>query len=146
MRICLCERQLAATALFGAGLAAGLGQVVLVRELLNIAAGNELTIGIMLAGWLLCGAVGAGIVGRLAARDVSLERSRVRIIRLAFVPWLAVGWGIGLARLAPLLLSRLPPGVGAQLGEVMGLPQLVAVSLLVVMAAGGTAGRSSQRG
>lgn len=135
------ERRLAGGALAGAGVAAGVGQVVLVRELLNIAAGNELTIGIMLAGWFLWGAMGAGLVGRLATLDETLNRSRQRVIRLALYPVFAIMLGIGFARLTPMLLSTvLPIGLGAQPGEVMGLPQLVVVTLLTIMGAGALAG------
>ncbi|MCE5239857.1 hypothetical protein LLH23_15425 [bacterium] len=133
-------RRLAALALIGAGVAAGVGQVVLLRELLNIAAGNELTIGLMLAGWFLWGAVGASWVGRRAARDTHTWHALKRVLVLAPEPWLMLAFSAYGVRLVPLLLSRIAPPWGVPMGAVMGLPHLVAVSLLAALPAAMLAG------
>ncbi len=44
-------------------------QILLLRELLIVYSGNELSIGIILANWLILGAFGSYIVGRKAERS-----------------------------------------------------------------------------
>jgi spermidine synthase len=44
-------------------------QILLLRELLIVFSGNELSIGIILANWLILGAFGSYIVGRRAERS-----------------------------------------------------------------------------
>lgn len=48
------------------GFAAGIGQVLVLRELLILFYGNELSMGLILAAWLLWTAVGSGIGGRIS--------------------------------------------------------------------------------
>jgi spermidine synthase len=50
------------------GFTAVIAQVVLMRELLVVFYGNELSLGVMLANWLLWTALGASVLGRWAAR------------------------------------------------------------------------------
>lgn len=50
------------------GLAAVTTQTLLVRELLNVFSGNELTYGLAIFGWMILYACGSGILGRLADR------------------------------------------------------------------------------
>mgnify|MGYP001765221631 CR=1 FL=1 len=50
------------------GVTAAVGQIVLLRELLTVFQGNELSIGITLAVWLLWTAAGSAGLGRLTAR------------------------------------------------------------------------------
>jgi spermidine synthase len=47
------------------GFAASIGQILVIRELLVIFYGNELSTGLILACWLLCTAAGSGITGRI---------------------------------------------------------------------------------
>jgi len=54
-----------AVLIFMAGFAASIGQILVIRELLVIFYGNELSTGLILACWLLCTAAGAGITGRI---------------------------------------------------------------------------------
>lgn len=49
--------------LLAAGFSAGVAQVLLMRELMVLAYGNELSMGLLLACWLLAGALGS-LVGR----------------------------------------------------------------------------------
>jgi spermidine synthase len=133
-------RRLAALALVGAGVAAGIGQVVLIRELMNIAAGNELTIGLMLAGWFLWGAVGASLASRWMARIARTHDVMDRVAGMATMPFWVLLLQIDFIRLVPLILSQLAAGWNVQAGEVMGLPQLLAVTVVAVLPAGMLAG------
>lgn len=51
-----------------AGFAAGIGQVLILRELLILFYGNELSTGLVLAAWLLWTAVGSSIGGKISQR------------------------------------------------------------------------------
>lgn len=129
----------AAFALSGAGLAAGVAQVVLLRQLSNLAAGNELTIGLMLAAWFFWGAVGALLVARRSERDEG-QQSLLRVLKLSATPLIAMVLGAVIVRNAPQVLSKLPNGLGAQPGQVLGLLPLLALSLLAVLPSGLVAG------
>jgi len=48
------------------GFTATVAQIVLLRELMVISYGNEISLGVMLASWLLWTALGSGVLGRLA--------------------------------------------------------------------------------
>ncbi|MBZ5720144.1 MAG: fused MFS/spermidine synthase [Acidobacteriia bacterium] len=50
------------------GFTATVAQIVLMRELMLISYGNEVSLGVMLASWLLWTAIGSSLLGRLAAR------------------------------------------------------------------------------
>lgn len=50
------------------GFTAVIAQVVLMRELIVVFCGNEISLGLMLANWLLWTAVGASLLGRLGGR------------------------------------------------------------------------------
>lgn len=79
----------------GLGICSGLCQVVLLRELLVIAGGNELSLGLGLAAWLGWGALGAWLGGRLAR---PWPAARCLGLTLAGAGGLA---SLGLARLLP---------------------------------------------
>jgi len=51
------------------GASAVIAQIVLMRELMVVFRGNEMTLGLMLATWLLWTAAGSGILGRVVARS-----------------------------------------------------------------------------
>ena len=50
------------------GFTATAGQIIVVREFIVVFYGNELCLGLILANWLLWGAVGSWAMGRLADR------------------------------------------------------------------------------
>ncbi|MEN6301766.1 MAG: hypothetical protein ABFD96_03535 [Armatimonadia bacterium] len=129
----------AAIALSGAGLAAGVAQVVLLRQLLNLAAGNELTIGLMLAAWFFWGAMGALLVARRGERDEG-QQSLLRVLKLSVTPLPAMMIGMVVIALAPPVLAKLPTSLGAQPGQVLGLLQMLVLSLLAVLPSGIVAG------
>jgi spermidine synthase len=97
-------------------------QGLLIRLLLVSFAGNELSIGLILAGWMLTEAVGSHLAGRLAPRLSQQLRSFV-VLQLVFgtmVP-LVVAAGYGVRRLA---------GVGP--GEALGLVPMAWTSVLLL--------------
>ena len=50
------------------GFTATVAQIVLLRELMVVSYGNEISLGVMLASWLLWTALGSSVLGRFAAR------------------------------------------------------------------------------
>ena len=102
------------------GLAAGLAQVVLLRELLVLAGGREICLALGLAAWLGLAALAAWLAGRIAPRLGSHGPGRALLLG---------SWGgllsLALARLAPLI-------TGHPLGQVDGLGQLVPLTILVL--------------
>jgi spermidine synthase len=50
------------------GFTAVIAQIVLMRELIVVFYGNEISLGIMLAGWLLWTAIGSSVLGRVSGR------------------------------------------------------------------------------
>lgn len=97
-------------------------QILLIRELLVIFQGNELTIGVILGNWLLLEALGSGFLGRIA------ERTRKTVEGFALLQIL-------LAVILPLsiLLARtLRSLVGIAAGEAMGILATVFYSLLIL--------------
>jgi len=61
-------------ALWLIGFTAVNAQVVLMRELMVVFHGNELSLGLMLASWLIWTAVGSGLLGRLLVSQAAPER------------------------------------------------------------------------
>ena len=57
------------------GLSGLVAQIILLRELLVAFHGNELSIGIILANWMLLEAAGANILGRFITRFKNIRRS-----------------------------------------------------------------------
>jgi len=53
------------------GFTATVAQIVLLRELMVVSYGNEISLGVMLASWLLWTAVGSSVLGRIASRSAS---------------------------------------------------------------------------
>jgi spermidine synthase len=47
------------------GFTAVIAQIILLRELMVVFCGNEMSLGLMLASWLLWTAIGSGALGRL---------------------------------------------------------------------------------
>jgi len=70
------------------GLIAIIMQIVIIRELLVVFNGNELTIGIILAVWLLLDAFGSGILGKLVKKTRRIEESYIllQLITLFTLP------------------------------------------------------------
>jgi spermidine synthase len=98
----------------------GLGQVVLLRELMVLAGGSELSLGLGLASWLLLGAAGS-----LVAAGWLRGRQEASLL----TPLVMVGAG----GLASLLLARAAPLVwGVRLGAVPPLVDMAGCGMLVL--------------
>ncbi len=112
------------------GFSAVVGQIVLMRELIQIFSGNEISLGILLATWLLWTAVGSGAAS--AARLAS-KRPRRAVAALECVLAMSLPATIWALRAAKGLLQTVP-------GELVGpVPMLFAslVCLSVFCAASG---------
>lgn len=102
------------------GFTAVIAQVVLMRELLVVFQGNEVSIGITLAGWLFWTAVGSGVAGR-AAPFPSHPRRWVAILQLLIACSLPV-------TVAGVRLSK--PAMQTVAGEILGPGQMLLTSAL----------------
>ena len=95
------------------GVSAGVGQVLLARELLAVLYGNELCLGAVLGGWLLWGALGSLLAGRSRARGPGPTAQRIVVLQLA-TPLLLMG-SLAAVRAIPALLTGLTPAIAAKL-------------------------------
>jgi spermidine synthase len=104
------------------GFTATAGQIVLVREFIVIFYGNELCLGVILANWLLWGAVGSLLLGRFA------DKLKRKIGTLAICEIL-------LAILLPALIFVIRSArvlLKAQPGELIGFIPMVAFSFVIL--------------
>ncbi len=132
-------------ALLAAGFAAGVAQVLLMRELLVVADGNELSMGLLLACWLLAGALGSLLARRLTGSGDDPRGPALRLAMLCALPAPLLMISVAIARATPFALSSLgglsaaqAPAVGPVLswlairpGEMLGLGQMALVGALV---------------
>ncbi|MBW1791193.1 MAG: fused MFS/spermidine synthase [Deltaproteobacteria bacterium] len=104
------------------GLSGLVAQILLLRELLIVFSGNELSIGIVLANWLILGAFGSYVIGRRAERSkYSLE---------VFVLFTVI---FSLSLLIAIYLTRNLKGVmGISIGESIGFLPMLFSSLLAL--------------
>lgn len=105
------------------GVSGLVAEMILLREFLIIAAGNEMTIGIILANWLIIEAAGAALGGRLGERFLG---------RKAFF---VLSTGLFCLFLPPTLylIRILKPTLGLSVGEAPGLPLLFISSFLIML-------------
>ncbi|RKX71614.1 spermine synthase [candidate division WOR-3 bacterium] len=99
------------------------GQIVLLREFIITFSGNELSIGVILANWVVLEAIGSFLIGRM------IDRSR---FRLAIFLILTLIFSVGLPTMVYLVriiksLIQPVPGVG------LGLSSIVYLSLLLLL-------------
>ncbi|MGE5279905.1 MAG: hypothetical protein ACM3L6_04090 [Deltaproteobacteria bacterium] len=105
------------SAVFIKGLSAVIAQTLLLRELLAVFGGNELTVGIMFVSWLLAGAAGSAFFARPFGRLRPAARGYAACLLLFLC-----------ALPAALLIARLAhPLLGLAAGEVLTLGQIVLV-------------------
>ena len=106
------------------GLSTMAGQILLLRELVAILYGNELSVGVLLGVWLVLTAVGSGLLGRVFARGQRPTRA-LALSQLLFAVLLPVA--IAAVRMARgLLFPDLLPG------ELVGLAPMLLASLLLL--------------
>jgi spermidine synthase len=99
-------------------------QILLLRELLIVFSGNELSIGIILANWLILGAFGSYFLGSMA------ERSRYSLESFAVLTIL-----FSIALLAAVYLTRILKGtMGISIGESVGFLPMLFSSFVVLSA------------
>ena len=122
----------AVAAVWGAAVVLGftsiVAQVALTRELLDLFLGNELSIAIVLACWLLCVAAGSAI-GALLKMGPRIALSAVIYAQLA--AWVLLPCSVVIARIVPFggIASGQAPGVQAILG--LSMLALAPVCLLL---------------
>lgn len=101
------------------GFAAGIGQILVLRELLILFYGNELSMGLILAAWLLWTAVGSGVGGKISHRFRAKRGNLcLGLLSLALMIPLTLLW----IRLARLVWS-------IPLGELAAPGLMISVSL-----------------
>ena len=103
---------------FTLGLTSMIGQIIIIRELLVVFYGNELSLGIILACWLFWVAFGSLVLGRLA-EIISSKEKLLSYIQLAIS--IIVPFNIFLIRLIKPILK-------IQAGKIVGLTQMLGVS------------------
>lgn len=108
------------------GLSGIVAQVLLLRELLISFLGNELTLGIILAGWLISEALGVFIIGKIIDR----VRNKIDIfVILQLLFSLTLPLSIYLSRTFKSLFGILP-------GEAIGLLPIFYASFLIILLPG----------
>lgn len=120
-------------AVLAIGTCCGLIQVALVRQLLGVCSGSELTVGLILAVWMLGGALGVLWGGRQARRDPHLSGTAGRMLFLCALCMLLSAASTALVRVSPELFAQLPGPLSAQRGELFSLLQTL---LLTIVGAG----------
>lgn len=98
-------------------------QIVIIRELLVVFNGNELTIGIILAIWLILDAIGSGLLGKLVKKTRKIEEA---YILLQLCTLFTLPLCILLARLSRNIFGLLP-------SELINLFQMFSYSFLATI-------------
>ena len=106
--------------LLWAGCTALVGQVVLLREVMALFNGNELSIGMVLALWMAWTALGSGVAGRWAHRIVLL---RSGLAAMLCVAGLSLPFAICSLRMARTAVQTVP-------GELLGPAVTILIALL----------------
>lgn len=109
--------------IFIMGLSGTVAQIILLRELLIPFLGNELTLGIVLANWLILVAVGSFIIGKSVER---VERKLEVFVMLQLALSIAFPLAIFLCRLFKNILLATP-------GEALGFVPIFYSSLLILI-------------
>jgi spermidine synthase len=104
------------------GFTAVLAQIVLMRELMVVFCGNEMSLGLMLASWLLWTAIGSSGLARSATR--TLQPRRLMALLEVLVA-LALPLAIFLARASKAIFQSVP-------GEILGPGPMLLTSLMVL--------------
>ncbi|MFI5097601.1 MAG: fused MFS/spermidine synthase [Candidatus Acidiferrales bacterium] len=106
------------------GFTAVIAQIVLMRELMVVFCGNEMSLGLMLASWLLWTAIGSSGLGWLASR--ALQARRLMALLEVLVA-LTFPLAILLARVSKAAFQSVP-------GEILGPGPMILTSLVVLSA------------
>ncbi len=106
------------------GASAVIAQIVLMRELIVVFRGNELSLGLILATWLLWTAVGSSILGRVAGRAREPRRATAVLFVLAAAVLPATVFAVRTSR----------QFLGAAPGESLGPGAVLTVSFITLSA------------
>ena len=70
------------------GLTSMIGQIIIIRELIVVFYGNELSLGVILAGWLFWIAIGSGVLGRITDKIKHKEKllSYIQVLTSIILP------------------------------------------------------------
>jgi len=112
----------AALTLATSGFVAGVVQVVLIRELLLACLGNEITLGLMLAAWLLCGAAGALWASRSGSMAAGGDNAVRRAIKLSLAWAPALFIGLTFTRVYQSLAAYIPMRLADLADAHLGIP------------------------
>ena len=104
------------------GFTAVIAQIVLMRELIVVFYGNEISLGLMLASWLFWTAVGSGVAGRLAVR---WEKTHLLVAALQALISVAFPVTVWAVRSVRNLFHPLP-------GEILGPGPMILTSLAIL--------------
>jgi len=104
------------------GFTAVVAQIVLMRELIVVFYGNEISLGLMLANWLLWTAIGSGLLGRLAWR---VRRPRALMASLQVAIAVAFPLTILAVRASKVVFQPVP-------GEILGPGPMFVTSLVTL--------------
>ncbi|MFH0876939.1 MAG: hypothetical protein V1863_01770 [Candidatus Omnitrophota bacterium] len=113
------KKQFVIFAIFLKGFTAVAAQTLLIRELLIVFYGNELTFGLMLCLWLLGGAFGSAVLGRF------FQKARSPLVAYAFIQFFL---GLSLP-LALIVLRNAKSWLGIPFGEILNLGPILLVTL-----------------
>lgn len=122
--ICLVKKALAIS-MFIMGFSGLVAQLVLLRELLIVFSGNEFSIGIILANWLILEAFGSFFVGKGAERT---KNKVVTLVIITIIFSLYLPAGVFLARILKNIL-------GVSIGENIAFLPMVYSSFLILLPA-----------
>lgn len=117
------HQRIVVTALGFTGFSSMVAQVVLMRELLIVFYGNELSLGVTLAGWLFWGGLGSLVMGPLIGRRVRRKLFVFVLGEVLLVPFLP---------LSVVLTRSIPPLMNVNTGEILGTLPMIASSFLIV--------------
>lgn len=117
--------------LVASGFAAGVTQVLLIRELLQACFGTEVSLGLMLAAWLVCGAVGTLAAAWWRPREPTIARTAGRALKLAGLLAPAVFAAISFARLYTLLANVIPLRLAEVFAEHKIISRVLAIHVAV---------------
>lgn len=106
------------------GFSAVIGQIVLMRELIVVFNGNEISLGIMLACWLLWTALGSSVAGRFAVGTKQARKAVAALESLLAATLLPTIW---LVRASRVLFQTVP-------GELLGPVPMLITSLVCLSA------------
>jgi len=104
------------------GFTAVIAQIVLMRELMVVFHGNEMSLGWMLASWLLWTALGSGVLGHLTGRT---DQPRRLVAILELLVSISFPLSIFFVRLSKVVFQSVP-------GELLGPGPMLLTSLLVL--------------